>query len=69
MLFVLINTLAALVDLINMVFSPYLDHFVIFFIDDILVYPKDLKSMHNIKEWFFRSCGSISYIQSGPNLC
>ena len=34
----LTNSLAAFMDLMNMVFSPYLDKFVIVFIDDILVY-------------------------------
>ena len=36
--FGLTNALAAFMDLTNMVFSPYLDKFVIVLIDDILVY-------------------------------
>ena len=36
--FCLTNALAAFMDLINRVFQPYLDRFVIVFIDDILVY-------------------------------
>ena len=36
--FELINSPAAFMDLMNMVFNPYLDKFVIVFIDDILVY-------------------------------
>ena len=41
--FGLINASAAFMDLMNRVFHPYLDHFVVVFIDDILVYSKDAK--------------------------
>ena len=36
--FGLTNAPAAFMDLINLVFRPYVDHFVMIFIDDILVY-------------------------------
>ena len=41
MLFGLTNALAAFMDLMNGVFRPYLNHFVMVFIDDTLVYSKD----------------------------
>ena len=39
--FGLTNALVAFMDLMNRVFHPYLDQFVVVFIDDILVYSKD----------------------------
>ena len=38
MSFRLTNALVAFMDLMNRVFRPYLDQFVVVFIDDILVY-------------------------------
>ena len=38
------NAPVAFMDLMNRVFRPYVDHFVIVFIDDILVYSKDRRS-------------------------
>ena len=42
--FGLTNAPAAFMDLMNRVFRPYVDYFVVVFIDDILVYSKDLES-------------------------
>ena len=39
--FGLINAPAIFMDLLNHVFRPYVDRFVVVFIDDILVYSKD----------------------------
>ena len=41
MLFGLKNAPVAFMDLMNRVFRPYMDRFVVVFIDDILVYSKD----------------------------
>ena len=35
------NASTPFMDLMNRVFQPYMDHFVVVFIDDILVYSKD----------------------------
>ena len=43
MLFGLINTPTAFMDLMNRVFEEYLDKFIILFIDDILVYSRTME--------------------------
>ena len=42
--FGLTNAPAAFIDLMNRVFRPYVDQFVVVFLDDILVYSKDRES-------------------------
>ena len=48
--FRLTNSTAAFMDLMNRVFHPYLDQFVVAFIDDILVYSKDAQE-HEHRLW------------------
>ena len=48
--FGLTNDPAAFMDLMNCVFRPYVDQFVVVFIDDILVYSKDRES-HDTHLW------------------
>ena len=45
--FGLTNAPAAFMDLMNRVFRPYLDQFIVVFIDDILVYSKDAQEHEN----------------------
>ena len=44
--FGLTNAPVAFMDLMNRVFHPYLDQFVVIFIDDILAYSKDAHEQH-----------------------
>ena len=44
------NAPAAFMDLMNRVFRPYVDHFIVVFIDDILVYSKDREN-HESHIW------------------
>ena len=57
--FGLTNAQAAFMDLMNRVFQPYLDRFIIVFIDDILVYSGSLEEhlehlrivLQTLREW------------------
>ncbi|XP_041017941.1 uncharacterized protein LOC121260164 [Juglans microcarpa x Juglans regia] len=53
MLFGLANAPAAFMDMMNRVFRPYLDSFVIVFIDDILVYSRESEEHTVTFDWFW----------------
>ena len=55
------NAQATFMDLMNWVFSPYLDKFVIVFIDDILVYSGSKRNMQSISGKYCRFLESVSY--------
>ncbi|KAG8478765.1 hypothetical protein CXB51_028636 [Gossypium anomalum] len=58
--FELTNALAVFMDLINQIFKPYLDRFVVVFIDDILIYFK-------CKFWL-REVGFLGHIVSAEGI-
>ena len=62
--FGLTNALAAFMDLMNRVFKPYLDRFVIVFIDDILVYSKTQEEHEEHLRMVLQSYGSTNYMPS-----
>ena len=47
MSFDLTNAPVAFMDLMTRVFRPYLDKFIVVFVDDILIYSKDRKEQAN----------------------
>jgi hypothetical protein len=64
MSFGLTNALAYFMYLMNKVFMDYLDKFIVVFIDDILVYSKNEKSIQNIFIWFCRNFDSTNCTRS-----
>ena len=58
MSFGLTNALAAFMDLMNRVFKPFLDVFLIVFIDDILVYSRSEEDHANhLRQFLQILCG------------
>ena len=68
MSFGLTNTPAAFMDLMNRVFRPFLDRFVIVFIDDILVYSKSEDEHAKHLRFVLQTLRDHRCMPSSPNL-
>jgi hypothetical protein len=66
--FGLTNTLTNFMYLINSVFMAELDKFVMVFIDDILIYSKNVKSMRAIFSLCFTDCEIINSMQNSTSV-
>ena len=68
MSFGLTNAPAYFMNMMNKVFTEFLDKFVVVFIDDILVYQRMKRGIRSICVWFLRSLGNISYMPSSASV-
>lgn len=66
--FGLMNTLATFMCLKNSVFGRFLDKFVLIFIDEILVYSKELEEHKQHLEIVYQPCDKINYMQNSVNV-
>jgi hypothetical protein len=68
MSFGLANAPAHFMYLVNSIFMPELDKFVVVFIDGILVHSKSTEEHEGICESYFNGCEIISFMQSLVNV-
>ncbi|KAA3480572.1 RNA-directed DNA polymerase-like protein [Gossypium australe] len=72
--FSLINAPAVFMDLMNRIFQPYLDKFVVVIIDDILIYSRDENEhaehlrMVLKSEFWLKEVGFLGHIISGDGI-
>lgn len=66
--FGLMNAPTIFMDLMHRAFRPYLDQFIIVFIDDILIYLKSREKHEKIYILHFRRYGNINYMQNLRNV-
>ncbi|GJW54201.1 putative reverse transcriptase domain-containing protein [Tanacetum coccineum] len=66
--FSLTNALAVFMDLMNCVCKPFLDKFMIVFIDDILIYSKNKKEHEEYHKQFWNCLRKRSCMLSSPNV-
>jgi len=62
--FGLTNAPATFMDMMNMIFQPYLDKFVVVFIDDILVYSKDKEEREEHLRTILQTLRENNYMRS-----
>ena len=62
------NASTTFMDLMNRVFRPYVDHFVVVFIDDILVYSKDRED-HDTHLWVVLETLRKEQLYAKPSKC
>ena len=66
--FGLTNAPAVFMDLMNRVFRPYVDQFVVVFIDDILVYPKDAQEHEKHMRMVLETLRERGYMLNSANV-